>query len=314
MSSPVGVFSVGELPAIGAAIVTMGVFDGVHLGHRAILEATRAAAAEQGIRSVALVFDPPPDELLRPGTVVPRLAPPAVIVSRIEALGIDRALAIHFDEPLRELTAEAFLDALSPAIELHGLVMSRRSAFGRDRGGTLARVRELGADRGFAVVMVEPVEMDGATVSSTRIRHLIGAGDLQAAERMGVRPFLQGTVVGGDRRGHDLGFPTANLRFDYVPAMPPLGVYAGRATSAGSDVPPGQPSLISIGTRPTFHEGGDVLAEVHLLDFEGDLYGKKLGVDLVARLRDERRFADASTLVEQMRRDAEMGRAVLGVT
>jgi riboflavin kinase/FMN adenylyltransferase len=314
MTSPVRTFSVGEVPAIGAAIVTMGVFDGVHLGHRAILEATRAAATEQGVRSAALVFDPPPDELLRPGTVVTRLAPPAVIVSRIEAMGIDRALLIHFDEPLRELTAEAFLDALSPAIELRGLVMSRRSAFGRDRGGTVDRARQLGADRGFSVVVVEPVEIDAVIVSSTRIRQAIGAGDLQAAQRMGVRPYLQGIVVGGDRRGHDLGFPTANLRFDYVPAMPPLGVYAGRVTFAAAAVSSGQPSLISIGTRPTFHVGGEVLAEVHLLDFEGDLYGTQLGVDLVARLRDERRFTEVSALVEQMRRDAEMGRAVLGVT
>jgi riboflavin kinase/FMN adenylyltransferase len=314
MTGSVRTFSVGELPATGAAIVTLGVFDGVHLGHRAILEATRAAAAEQGVRSVALVFDPPPDELLRPGTVVARLAPPAMIVSRIEAMGIGRALPIHFDEPLRELTAEAFLEALSPAIELRGLVMSRPSAFGRDRGGTVDRVQELGADRRFSVVVVEPVEVDGAIVSSTRIRQVIGAGDLPAAERMGVRPYLQGTVVGGDRRGHDLGFPTANLRFDYLPAMPSLGVYAGRVAFASGDVPSGQPSLISIGTRPTFHEGGEVLAEVHLLDFEGDLYGTQLGVDLVARLRDERRFTEVAALVAQMRRDAEMGRAVLGVT
>jgi riboflavin kinase/FMN adenylyltransferase len=307
-------YAVGELPAIGPAIVTMGVFDGVHLGHRAILEATRAAAADQGVRSVALVFDPPPEELLRPGTIVARLAPPPVIVSRIEAVGIDRVLPIHFDEPLRELSAEAFLVALSPAIDLRGLVMSRRSAFGHDRGGTVERVQQLGAEHGFRVGVVEPVELDGAIVSSSRIRQVIAVGDLQAAERMGVRPYLQGTVVRGDGRGHDLGFPTANLRFEYVPAMPPLGVYAGRVLLAGVGAPAGHPALISIGTRPTFHEDGEVLAEVHLLDFEGDLYGTWLGVDLVARLRDERRFSDVNALVEQMRRDAEVGRAVLGVS
>ena len=312
MTGSLRALSLAEVPTIGAAIVTMGVFDGVHLGHRAILEATRAASVERGVASVALVFDPPPEELLRPGTVVARLAPPAMNLSRIEALGIDRVLPIRFDDHLRELSAEAFLDALSPAIGLHGLAMSRQSAFGRDRGGNAARLQQLGADRGFAVFVVEPVEIDGAVVTSTRIRVAIGSGDLRAAQRMGVTPFLDGTVVAGDGRGHDLGFPTANLRFDYPPVMPPQGVYAGRAMFAGGGVPSGHPSLISIGTRPTFHEGGDVLAEVHLLDFEGDLYGTQLGVDLVARLRDQQRFADVGDLVAQMRRDAEMGRSVLG--
>ena len=130
---------------------------------------------------------------------------------------------------------------------------------------------------------------------------------------MGVTPYLSGTVVTGDRRGRELGFPTANLRFAYAPAMPRLGIYAGRVTLADRGVPPGQPSLISIGTRPTFHDHGDLLAEVHLLDFEGDLYGMQLGVDLLARLRDEQRFSDVDALVEQMGRDAEMGRIVLGV-
>jgi riboflavin kinase/FMN adenylyltransferase len=128
-----------------------------------------------------------------------------------------------------------------------------------------------------------------------------------------VTPYLEGTVVVGDRRGRELGFPTANLRFDYLPAMPSLGIYAGRVTQAGSGVTAGHPALISIGTRPTFHDDAAVLAEVHLLDFDGDLYGVLLGVELLARLRDERRFPDADALVAQMRRDAEAGRSVLGV-
>lgn len=303
-----------ELPRLGPAMVTLGVFDGVHLGHRAILAATREAAAQHGARSVALVFDPPPEELLRPGTVVPRLAPLEVNLARIRAQGIDHALPVRFDEPLRELTPEAFLVALSPAIELRGLAMSRRSAFGRNRGGTAERMKALGAQHGFAVVVVEPVEVDGAIVSSTRVRAAIGAGDLAGALRLGVAPYLAGTVVTGDRRGRELGFPTANLRFDYVPAMPALGIYAGRVAPAVRGASDEWPALISIGTRPTFHTDGEVLAEVHLLDWDGDLYGMRLGVELVARLRDERRFNDVDALVEQMRRDAEMGRAVLGMT
>jgi riboflavin kinase/FMN adenylyltransferase len=305
--------SLADLPSIGPAVVTLGVFDGVHLGHRAILAATRAAAAEHGARSVALVFDPPPDELLRPGTVVPRLAPLDVNLERIEAAGLDIVIPIRFDEPLRELTAEAFLAALGPAIQLRCLVMSRRSAFGHNRAGTAERMQALGGELGFEVVVVDPVEVEGRAVSSTRIRAAVAAGDPAAALRLGASPYLVGTVVTGDRRGRELGFPTANLRFDYAPAMPAHGIYAGRVTPAVQGVPDGQPSLVSIGTRPTFHVHGDVLAEVHLLDWDGDLYGERLGVELVARLRDQRRFDGVEALVAQMRRDAELGRTVLGI-
>ena len=301
-----------DLPAIGRAVVTLGVFDGVHLGHRAILEATRDAAAEGGMTSLALVFDPPPEEVLRPGTTVPRLAPLAVNLGRIEGL-VDRAVPIRFDDAVRALTPEAFLDALAPAIQIGGLVMSSRSAFGRDRAGTAARMQELGSDRGFTVRLVEPVEIDGAVVSSTRIRAAVAAGHVEDAQALGVVPHLEGIVVAGDRRGRELGFPTANLQFGYRPAMPSLGIYAGRVTKAGPAVAAGHPALISIGTRPTFHEGAEVLAEVHLLDFDGDLYGEQLGVELLVRLRDEQRFADADALVTQMRRDAERGRSVLGM-
>jgi riboflavin kinase/FMN adenylyltransferase len=302
-----------ELPPIGPAVVTLGVFDGVHLGHRTILAATRTAAAANGVRSVALVFDPPPDELLRPGTLLPRLAPLAVNMSRIEGLGIDSVLPVRFDDHLRQLRAESFLDALAPAISLRGLVMSRRSAFGRNREGTAEQMEQLGARSGFQVVVVEPVEVDGEAVSSTRIRAAIGAGDPALALRLGAAPYVVGTVVSGDRRGRELGFPTANLRFDYAPAMPSQGIYAGRVTPSARGVPDGQPSLISVGTRPTFHPHGDLLVEVHLLDWDGDLYGEPLGVELVARLRDELRFDNVESLVAQMRRDAAMGRAVLGI-
>jgi riboflavin kinase/FMN adenylyltransferase len=307
-----GAVELADLPEIGRAVVTLGVFDGVHLGHRVILEATRDAAPEGGTTSLALVFDPPPEEVLRPGTSVARLAPLALNLARIEAV-VDRALPIRFDHELRELTPDAFLDALAPAIQMGALVMSSRSALGRDREGTAARMQELGTERGFTVRLVEPVEIDGAVVSSTRIRAAVAAGDVEGAQALGVVPYLEGIVVAGDRRGRELGFPTANLRFGYPPAMPSLGIYAGRVTKAGPAVAAGHPSLISIGTRPTFHQGAEVLAEVHLLDFEGDLYEEQLGVELLVRLRDEQRFADADALVTQMQRDAERGRSVLGM-
>jgi riboflavin kinase/FMN adenylyltransferase len=304
----------GALPRIGRAVVTLGVFDGVHRGHRAILAAALDLAADEGVPAVALVFDPPPDEVLRPGSRVPRLAPLAVNLARIEATGVDAAVPVRFDDSVRELSAEAFLDELAPAIELDGLTMSSRSAFGRDRGGTAELMRQLGSERGFAVTVVEPVEVAGAPVSSTRIRAAIASGDVAGALELGVAPYLEGIVVVGDRRGRELGFPTAHLRFEYEPAMPAIGIYAGRLTQAGSLVTAGHPALISIGTRPTFHDDAAVQAEVHLLDFDGDLYGVRLGVELFARLREERRFPDADALVVQMRRDDLAARSVLGVS
>ncbi|MEX0710575.1 MAG: riboflavin biosynthesis protein RibF [Chloroflexota bacterium] len=300
--------SLTELPPIGLAVVTMGVFDGVHLGHRAALDATRAAAAERRASSVALIFDPHPDEVLGHGIVVPRLAPAAVNLTRMAKLGIQHTVAIRFDEDLRALTAEDFLAALRPAIELRGLVMGRHSSFGREQGGTVDAMTRLGATSDFEVVVVERVEVDGAVVSSTRIREAIAVGDVAAAALLGAPAYLEGQVIEGDRRGRTLGFPTANLRFAYQPAMPALGIYAARVARGG---PPHQAALVSIGTRPTFGESGAVVAEVHLLDYDGDLYGTLLGVELVARLRDELRFDDAAALVEQMHRDAAAARIVL---
>jgi riboflavin kinase/FMN adenylyltransferase len=303
-----------ELPAIGPAVLTLGVFDGVHRGHAALLAAARAGAEEAGAAAIALVFDPPPDEVLRPGIRVPRLAPLATVLDRIERdEGLDRAIPIRFDDGLRSLAAEEFLAALAPAIELRGLVMSPESAFGRGRGGTLERMREVGEQRGFAVIGVDPVIVDGEPVSSTRIREAIAAGDVETASRLGRPPRLEGTVVPGDRRGRQLGFPTANLAFDYLPAMPALGIYVGRVAVPQREVGPNHPALVSVGVRPTFHDEGVVLVEAYLLDYDGDLYGADLALDLVARLRDERRFADVDALVHQMRRDEAEARAVLGI-
>lgn len=305
-----------ELPAIGPAAVTMGAFDGIHSGHAAILQATRAAAMELTVASVALVFDPHPDEILHPGSTVPRLAPLPMNLGRIRQQGIDHALVIRFDEHLRSLTAEQFLAGLAPSIDLCTLVMSRESAFGRGRSGTAAHMRQVGRDQSFGVVTVERVRLGGEPVSSSRVRDAIVAGRIATAREMGVAPYLEGTVVQGDRRGHELGFPTANLAFEYLPVMPLQGIYAGRAMISG--LPGGRsgpmaPALVSIGTRPTFHDDGVELVEVHLLDFEADLYGQTVGVELVAWLRDERRFGSAAELVVQMGRDAAEARRILGV-
>jgi riboflavin kinase/FMN adenylyltransferase len=192
------------------------------------------------------------------------------------------------------------------------VVMSRDSAFGKGRAGTLERVGEIGRERGFSAVGVEPLLVEGTPMSSSRVREVLRAGDVDAATRfLGAPHVLRGTVVHGDRRGRELGFPTANLEFAYSPALPALGIYLGRVTVRERGIGPGHPALVSVGVRPTFHDDGRVLVEVYLLDWDGDLYDASLDVELVARLREERRFDSVEGLVAQMRRDEAEARASL---
>lgn len=303
-----------EIPDIGPSVVTLGVFDGVHRGHRHILDATRAAAAARSARSVALVFSPHPDEVLHAGRRVPRLAPPAESVDRIRSAGIDEVVVLRFDDRLRALAPEAFLAGLAPGIVVRGIVMTPGSAFGRGRSGTLARVAEIGASSGFDAIAVEPLVIGGEPVSSSRIREALAAGEVEHAEELlGAPPLLEGTVVHGDRRGRELGFPTANLAFAYEPALPTLGIYFGRVSVPERGVAGGHPALVSVGVRPTFHDDGRVLVEVYLLDWDGDLYDATLRLELGARLRGERRFEGVDALVAQMRRDEAAARAHFGL-
>jgi len=183
------------------------------------------------------------------------------------------------------------------------VVMTPRSAFGKDRAGTAERVAEIGAQRGFDLVLVDP-EVDEGPISSSRIRAALDRGDMETTTRlMGRWPAVTGTVVRGDGRGRELGYPTANLRFAYHAALPSLGIYAGRAL--------GQQALISIGRRPVFHADGEVVFEAHLLDWDGDLYDQELRVELMHRLRDEVSFASVGDLVAQMKRDEVEARAAL---
>jgi riboflavin kinase / FMN adenylyltransferase len=287
--------------SIGPAAVALGVFDGVHRGHQTILAATREAAAARGARPVALVFDPPPIEVIRPDRTLDRLAPLEENLERILQAGV-QPVAITFDPALRELPAETFLDRLAPGIQPVAVVMTPDSAFGKDRAGTPQRLADLGPDH-FDVVVIIP-ELDDGPISSSRIREVLASGNVEATARLlGRWPAVSGTVVRGDGRGRDLGYATANLAFDYHPALPALGIYAGLANGIGA--------LVSVGRRPVFHTDGDVVVEANLLDWDGDLYDKPLRVELVQRLRDELEFASVSQLVDQMKSDEGEARTAL---
>ena len=301
-----------DVPAIGPTVVTLGVFDGVHRGHRHLLQVTASAARERDASAVAIVFEPHPEEVIRPDSWVARLLPPAITRERLLAAGADQVVVIRFDEDLQALSPEDFLDALAPNIRLRGVVMTPESAFGHRRAGTLERVVEIGAAAGFDVIPVDPLLVGDEPVSSSRIRALIADGEVgEAAALLGSPPLLRGTVVEGDHRGRELGFPTANLAFDYAPALPALGIYLGHVAVPERSVGPRHPALVSVGVRPTFHDDGRVLVEVYLLDWDGNLYDATLTVELDRRLREERRFASVDALVEQMRADEADARRLL---
>jgi riboflavin kinase / FMN adenylyltransferase len=277
---------VGELDSRPRA-VAVGTFDGVHLGHRRVLEAARAA----GLAPTVVTFDPHPRIAL--GYEVELLATLDRRLGLIADLGIEEALVLEFDLELARLGAEEFVDTVLRPLETEIVVAGANFRFGRGREGDLVLLRRLGFD-----VRSVPL-VDGA--SSTRIRDLLRAGEIERSARLlGRPPELEGTVVAGDARGGTLGFPTANLRLDPQLLVPAFGIYAGSAE--------GTRAAISIGTNP--HYGGqERRIEAHLLDFDGDLYGRRLVLELWRRLREERAFESEEELVAQIARDVEETRA-----
>jgi riboflavin kinase/FMN adenylyltransferase len=289
--------------------VTVGVFDGLHQGHRHVIDLLRRRAAEQGgLESVVVTFDPHPLEVVAPEHA-PRLL--TGIEHRLELLaeaGIDLTAVLPFDQEMRQVTAAGFAAAvLRDALSTRLVVVGEDFRFGHQRTGNVASLSELGDAHGFALEIV-PLVGGQAPVSSTRIRAMVAAGDVvAAAEALGRPHEVRGAVVTGEGRGQSLGFPTANMAVPGNLAMPRSGVYAVRAGVPGGPLAPG---VANVGTRPTFG-GGDEVLEVHLLDGSADLYGSTLRVAFIARLRNERRFATAADLAAQIAADVATARAVL---
>lgn len=265
-----------------------------------------------GAVATAVTFDPHPDAVLH-GAAPPRLGDPVHTIEGIVGLGVDELVVQPFDRAFSLLEPEAFLHLIGAGDGLRAFVMSADTAFGRERHGDARVVAALGRRLGFGLVLVRPVLAGGSPVSSSRIRAAIGAGRLaEARNLLGRAPSATGRVVPGAGRGHDLGFPTANLAFESPVALPPDGIYAVRATWRLNDDPwRSAPGVASLGRRPTFGPGERVL-EVHLFGVAEALYGATMRVDFVRRQRGERRFASVAGLVRQMERDAERARRILG--
>ena len=289
-------------------VLTVGVFDGIHLGHRQLIEQVKRRATERVLKGGVVTLHHHPQIVLSPQSSITYLTTLDERVALIRGLGIELVAVLSFTPALARLSAPEFVSLLQEHLRMKGLVIGPDFALGRGRQGDAATLRALGQERGFTVEVLPPVMVGGRVVSSTAIREALVKGDLATASRLLGRPFsLSGKVTPGDERGRQLGFPTANIATNSALTIPADGIYVTRAYVDG------QPyrSVTNIGVRPTFG-GGKRLIEVHLLDFSGDLYGHQLKVELVERLRGEARFNSVDELVAQIKRDVERARAVLG--
>lgn len=283
--------------------VTIGVFDGVHLGHRLILDRLRAS----GLPTAVLTFDPHPAEVLSPGTDPRLITTIAERIELFEQIGVDTVGVLDLSE-IRRYEPDRFVEeVLIGRLGIARLVIGSDFHFGRDRSGDTAYLIAAGERLGFDVEVVDLLGRDGV-VTSTRIRELIEAGRVSAAtELLGSRFRLSNEVVHGEERGRDLGFPTANLRPPVCKVIPGHGIYAAFACIGAECIP----AAVNVGVRPTF-DGSELLIEAHILDFERDLYGSSLTLEFVDRLRPELRFEDVDALIRQMADDVADVRRILG--
>lgn len=292
------------------SVVCIGAFDGLHLGHRTLVRHAVSRAHELGLPAVALSFEPLPREFFSKELPPPRLTLARAKAQGLSALGSDGVGLLRFDARMAAMGAEDFVRRVLVArLQAREVWIGPDFRFGNRRGGDLALLQGMGAELGFTAREIAPVTAQGERVSSTRIREALRGGDFTEAARLLGRPYaIGGRVVRGKQLGRTLGFPTANLRFPKAPAL--SGIYA--TWVHGVDEHP-WPSVSSFGTRPTV-DGVEPLLEAHLFDFSGDLYGRHIEVEFVAKLREELKFPDLPSLTEQMRRDAEDARRILSET
>ncbi|HEY1444716.1 MAG TPA: bifunctional riboflavin kinase/FAD synthetase [Acidimicrobiales bacterium] len=301
-------------PGPGTA-VTIGAYDGVHLGHRALLRDLCDRAAAAGLSSVVVTFDRHPAYVVRPESAPKQLTSLEQKLELLADCGVDRTVVVPFDEERANETAEDFVkEVLVDQLSARLVVVGEDFHFGHGRKGNVALLRELGARWGFEVVGVGLTDDGSEPVSSTRIRALLAEGDVEGAARLLGRPHeVRGPVVRGDGRGGpELGFPTANLEIPDDIALPADGVYAGHFRRPDGSI---HQAAINVGRRPTFYEPGTapVLVEAYLLHFDGDLYGEPSRVCFAHRLRDERRFDTVEDLIAQMHQDVAEAERMLAV-
>lgn len=291
-------------------VLTIGAFDGIHRGHQHLIQQVIARAKEIGAASALVTLHPHPKIVLRSTSPLQYISTIEERIDLLAPLGLDYAVMFPFSLETSQTRARDFVQMLIDHLQMKEIFCGKDFAFGYKREGNVEFLRALAAAKGFTVTVVEPYVFGGQIISSTRIRQLVAAGDLDEATRcLGRYPSVRGRVIQGNQRGHTLGFPTANLAIAERRLIPADGIYAARI-KLGSTWYGG---AANIGVRPTFDNGAR-LVEVHVLDFDGDLYDQMVEVQFVKRLREERKFDGVDALIAQMRRDvAETRRILAGV-
>jgi riboflavin kinase/FMN adenylyltransferase len=299
-----------SLPHYPVPVVALGNFDGVHIGHQAILKTAIERARSVGGRALALTFDPLPAKVLNPAHAPQLITTPEDKYELLRSFGLDGVLVLTFSRQLSMLSPEEFAsEYLCRRIRSRIVVVGHDVSFGHGRAGNAEVMRRLGERLGFETIVVGPIECDGVPVSSTLVRELIKAGDMTRAARLLGRPhFLRGLVVQGRKRGRTIGFPTANIQ-SRTECRPPDGVYATRVVLEEGIYP----SITNIGMRPTFAEPERTI-EAHIFNFDSDIYGREMKLEIIARIRPERKFESAQALAAQIAADLQRAKEILSVS
>lgn len=304
----------GAARAEGLAMA-IGFFDGIHVGHQEVIRQTMARAKEKGLTAAVMTFDPHPRMVLGKGDRYSEMLTPLTHkLALLEDLGIEVVYIIHFNNTFSQLTDQQFVNELLIPLGVKSVTVGYDFRFGHCGQGDAEALQRY-ADGNMDVQIVRPISQEEVKISSSRIRELLAAGECHTAARLLGRPYeVRGTVVHGDARGRLLGYPTANLQLEQPYVIPRSGVYAIEVKVLSDDDQFEQiyRGVLNIGTRPTFHQpGGELKLEAHLFDFDGDLYGKRLGLSLYAFLRPEMKFDGVERLVAQIAADAEQARSLL---
>lgn len=297
-----------QIPRMPSLCLTLGIYDGVHLGHQKIIRRVVERAKEIGGMSCVVTFDPHPREVLIPDTAPDLLTSTKKKIELLEALGLDAVCLIRFTREFAQVEARKFVkDFLINTLRTRAIVEGYDWRFGKGRKGDVELLREIGKDNGYEVEQVDGVVIDGQVVSSTLIRELVLEGNLdKAAAYLGREHSITGDIVEGSRMGREIGFPTANIE-PHHEAIPPNGIYAVRVDVAGER----KNGTLNIGVRPTVTEEKKRTIEVHIMDFYRDIYNEEIEVTFVERLRDEKKFPSVEALTDQIKKDVEKARRVL---
>jgi riboflavin kinase/FMN adenylyltransferase len=296
------IFRALQSPDHQPVALTIGNFDGVHLGHQALLTRLLAAAKSRGLPSAVVIFEPHPREFFTPDQAPARLTSLREKLELLQSLGVDRVHICRFNQQFAQMTAANFIDALHKNLAVKYVLIGDDFRFGSGRSGDFAMMEKVASQQGFTVEAMHSVLVDGVRVSSTAVRAALAAGNLRAATKFLGRPYnISGRVVHGDKLGREIGFPTANVQMKHN--RPPLtGIYVVRVS--GENIPVLQ-GAASLGVRPTVHTNGRAVLEIHLLNFAQQIYGRHLRVEFLHKLRNEEKYSDLKSLTQQIALDVE---------